>query len=252
MRAVPQLFAIALIGIGLLACGEAGDNPAPWSYSGGTGPERWGDLDAAYAACSDGRRQSPIDITGHTPGNAPALSFAYVADGTSVSRGAFLKVDHEGDSRLTIGDRHYTLVNVHAHTPAEHTVEGERFPLALHLVHRDASGDLAVVGVLFRLGERNPAIEALLDSAPQSGESAEPGTPLDPSGYLPPRTSYYGYPGSLTTPPCTEGVQWIVLTESAEVSEEQLGRIASLTGDTPNNRPIQPLNGRTVTLSEGD
>ncbi len=161
--------------------------------------------------------------------------------------GQFLKVKHEGHSRLTIGDRPYSLVNVHAHTPAEHTVDGERFALELHLVHKNESGELAVVGVLFRRGEPNPALEALLDAAPQPGD---PASPQDASVYLPARTSHYRYTGSLTTPPCTEGVQWLVMTEVGEASEEQLQRITTLTGDTANNRPTQPLHGRTITLVE--
>ena len=146
MRAVPLLIASALIGVGLLACGEDGDHPAPWSYSGETGPARWGALDAAYAAyaaCSGGQRQSPVDIAGYAPAAAPALSFAYVPDGTHVTTGTFLKVKHEGDSCLTLGESGYQLVNVHAHTPAEHTVDGERFPLELHLVHTRDSGEIA-------------------------------------------------------------------------------------------------------------
>ena len=251
MRAIPLLIAIALIGVGLLACGEDAGEPAEWGYSGEIGPEHWGALDAAYAACSEGRRQSPIDLAGYAPGDAPALSFAYVPDGTHVTNtGVFLKVKHEGDSRLTLAERHYLLVNVHAHTPAEHTVNGERFPLELHLVHKNESGELAVVGVLFRLGEPNPALQALLDAAPPPGDLADPASPLDPSAYLPARTSHYRYTGSLTTPPCTEGVQWLVMTEVAEASEEQLQRITALTGDTANNRPTQPLGDRTITLVE--
>ena len=247
MRAVPLLIAVALIGIGLLACGEDGDDPAPWSYSGESGPARWGDLDAAYAACSDGRLQSPIDITGYSHGDAPALSFAYVADGTHVTTGTFLKVKHEGDSRLTLGDSGYQLVNVHAHTPAEHTVNGERFPLELHLVHTRDSGEIAVVAVLYRQGDTNAALQTLLDAAPPPGD---PASPLDPSAHLPAHASHYRYSGSLTTPPCTEGVQWLVMIKVGEVSEEQLRRLSDLTGDTPNNRPIQPLGDRIITLVE--
>ena len=247
MRAVPLLIASALIGVGLLACGKDGDHPAPWSYSGETGPGRWGALDAAYAACSGGQRQSPVDIAGYAPAAAPALSFAYVPDGTHVTTGTFLKVKHEGDSRLTLGESGYQLVNVHAHTPAEHTLNGERFPLELHLVHTRDSGEIAVVGILYRQGDTNPALQTLLDAAPPPGD---PASPLDPSAYLPAHASHYRYSGSLTTPPCTEGVQWLVLTEVAEVSDEQLRRIAALTGDTPNNRPAQPLGDRTITLVE--
>ena len=97
------------------------------------------------------------------------------------------------------------------------------------------------MAVLYRQGDTNAALQTLLDAAPPPGD---PASPLDPSAYLPAHASHYRYSGSLTTPPCTEGVQWLVLTEVAEVSGEQLRHIADLTGDTPNNRPIQPLGDR--------
>ena len=185
MRAVPLLIASALIGVGLLACGEDGDHPAPWSYSGETGPDRWGALDSGYAACSGGQRQSPVDIAGYAPAGAPALSFAYVPDGTHVTTGTFLKVKHEGDSRLTLGESGYKLVNVHAHTPAEHTVDGERFPLEIHFVHTSDSGEIAVVGVLYRQERYRTRPSRPCLTPPRHRANS----PIPPHPSTPPRTS---------------------------------------------------------------
>ncbi len=221
---------------------------ATWGYSGDSAPEYWGTLHRDFARCSEGRLQSPVDITEAVPDStAPTLTFDYTPDGARVTNiGMTVMVMHEGRSHLTLGERVHTLVQVHSHTPAEHTVDGERFPLELHLVHSDDAGALAVVGVLFRAGSANPAIENLLAAAPASGEEALPAAPLDPAALLPPQTSHYRYPGSLTTPPCSEGVQWIVMATAGEVAEEQVERLVALTGNIATNRPVQPLGERTI------
>ena len=117
----------------------------------------------------------------------------------------------------------------------------------MHLVHKRESGEIAVVGILFRLGEPNPAIQSIIDAAPKQGETIPPTSPMKSSDYLPTTRGYNAYTGSLTTPPYTEGVEWRVMSDIAEVSVEQVTQLAALTGGGTNNRPIQPLNNRQIT-----
>lgn len=238
----------------LAACGGT-DEPDPWGYSGDGGPENWGGLSDDYAACSEGREQSPVDIgTGSAArgaGTDGELSFTHGREHVhTTNTGLFVKVKyHEGRSRIRLGDREYSLVEVHAHTPSEHTIDGGGFPMEMHMVHRGPEGDLAVAGVLFRLGRANPAVQQFIDAVPdRAGDQSFPDTTLDLSGLLPPVLSHYSYPGSLTTPPCTEGVRWLVMSEIQEAAREQIDRISALTGSRANNRPVQPLGARTVTF----
>ena len=195
-------------------------------------------------------QQSPINITGCAEGGAPKLKFAYngAAD-RIINTGEFVKVIYEDAGGILVDGREYRLIEMHAHNPGEHTVDGRRFALEAHLVHTRTSGEIAVVGILYRLGKANPAIQEIIDNAPAQGEAdAKPPTPLSADIFLPTcGNGCYAYTGSLTTPPYTEGVQWLVQAKPAEISEEQVRQLAALTGGRPNSRPVQPLNNRRIT-----
>lgn len=245
-----------------------------WGYAGDTGPENWGSLSDKYSECSEGREQSPIDIDTDavdSSGGASRLSFSYRDEAVrTINTGLFVKVKYEEDksspvnnsspadksspaakSSIAIDEREYRLIEIHPHTPGEHTVDSQGFPMEMHLVHRGAQSQLAVVGILFRLGEANPAVQQFIDAVPiHPGEDYFPSEHFSAMDMLPAESSYYGYRGSLTTPPCTEGVRWLVMSEIQEVSQEQVEQISELTGGIENNRPVQPLGNRTVTLSE--
>jgi carbonic anhydrase len=145
----------------------------------------------------------------------------------------------QSESYLRIGQERYKLVQFHFHTPSEHRLHGEQFPMELHFVHRNALGELAVVGVFLREGAANPLIQQIWDAV-----SSEAGGQIDPEDLLPQNREYYRYAGSLTTPPCTEGVRWHVLTEPVELSAAQVDEFRAIF--PLNARPIQPLNGRPV------
>lgn len=233
-----------------------------WGYAGDTGPENWGRLSDKYSECSEGREQSPIDIDTDavgSSGDASRLSFSYRDEAVrTINTGLFVKVKYEEDesspadkSSIAIDEREYRLIEIHPHTPGEHTVDSQGFPMEMHLVHRGAQSQLAVVGILFRLGEANPAVQQFIDAVPiHPGEDYFPSELFSAMDMLPAESSYYGYRGSLTTPPCTEGVRWLVMSEIQEVSQEQVEQISELTGGIENSRPVQPLGDRTVTLSE--
>ncbi len=221
-----------------------------WGYSGAVAPANWGSLSSEFSQCSLGKEQSPVDIADAAEGEPAEIAFNYADDGERlVNTGLSVRLEHAGESRMRLGEREFTLLQTHSHNPSEHTVDGQSFPLEVHLVHQGAAGELAVVSVLFRLGAPNPAIQSMIDAAPQEGGSdTQLSAPMTSAGFLPADISYYTYMGSLTTPPCTEGVEWIVMTETLEVSKEQVDQLSALTGSAPINRPVQPLGDRSITL----
>jgi carbonic anhydrase len=232
----------------LLGAGCGAHAKADWSYSRDTAPAKWGDLDPAYRTCSTGTRQSPVDLGAARPGEAKRLTFAYRATQMEVfDNGRSIEAENEnaGGGSIYLGGRWYRLVQFHFHAPSEHTIAGRRFPMELHLVHRSRDGRLAVVGVLIRLGKPNEELAGVLGHVPARGEETE--VELDPNGLLPANRSTYRYDGSLTTPPCTEDVSWIVMREPIELSRDQI--LAFTHRYFGVNRPVQPLNGRTVTAT---
>ena len=198
-----------------------------------------------------GSGQSPVNIRGWSLGGLPACSFEYSNDGNQLTNdGKFVKVKFNGDSHIILDGLEYTLAEAHWHNPSEHTVEGERFALEMHLVHRRGESEIAVVGVLYRLGQANAAIQTLIDMGPQPGQNMESPSPLEATAYLPEKNSYYRYSGSLTTPPYTEGVKWMVMSEIQEISREQVQQLAALTGGGTNSRPLQPMGNRGIRVYE--
>lgn len=195
------------------------------------------------------RHQSPVDIVGYSIGGAPVVEFAYGGSANRiVNDGDFVRVKYADGGGIRIDGREYELIEAHTHNPSEHTLNGESFDLEMHLVHKRGDGEIAVVSVLYRLGDANPAMQQIIDAAPAQGEAdAAPAAALQAADYLPSGSGYYAYDGSLTTPPYTEGVQWIVMADALQVSKAQALRLAALTGGVPNNRPTQPLNGRNIT-----
>lgn len=218
-----------------------------WSYAGSTGPAYWGMLSPEYAPCDEGITQSPVDITGYERAAAPTLTFTYEGSvsGASLVHGSVV-VEFGPGSSLTLAERRYELRSAHAHTPAEHRVDGEEFAAELHVVHEDASGDALVVGVLFRSGPPSTVLQAMLDGV--GGTAA--GFTLDAAGFTPSSRAFYNYTGSKTTPPCQEPVEWVVMCDADTVSQEQVSALQAFSGG-PNNRPVQPLGGRGILLVEG-
>ena len=203
---------------------------------------------AAFAnTCDSGQRQSPIDITTTTRQKLPALTFDY--------RGAPLKIADDGHtvrvrfangSQLHIGSQRYTLQQFHFHTPGGDRIAGEEFPMVAHLLHKSSSGQLLALAVLFRVGAENPLLDSLLPLIPAhaDGDHTVAGVTIDARGLLPASGSYYRYQGSLTAPPCTEGVDWIVMKQPIELSAAQLARYRKRFAD--NARAVQPLHQRVV------
>ncbi len=236
----------------LFGCGGDDDDiaaapPAAWGYDGPRGPEHWATLSEAYSACA-GEEQSPVDLTAYERGGGGPLSFSYGGDASAVRNDhKFVHADFEDGNTLRAGQRTFGLKSAHLHAPSEHRIEGVEFSAELHLVHADTGGDLAVVGLLFELGEPSSLVQAILDAAPPAGETASEGIALSASACVPNGTAYYSYDGSKTTPPCDEDVSWFVMREPRTISREQVDASQALSGG-PNNRPVQPVGGRAILL----
>jgi len=217
-----------------------------WDYEGEMGPEYWGELVAEFDMCAKGRNQSPIDLMADIHADLEELVFQYANPGhlEEVNTGHAIQENVKpGNFLVFYGDR-YELKQFHFHSPSEHTVAGESFPMEVHLVHQNAAGDHAVVGLLFQVGEFNKYLDQLPSFRVARGEDPH-GDPVDYNEFIGNRTDYFVYNGSLTTPPCSEGVQWIVLKEPIIASPEQIQHYYKLLG-FDNNRPIQPHNSRLV------
>ena len=208
---------------------------ADWGYTGSIGPERWTSLDPIWEN-NAGDRQSPIDLPSDAPASHVSLDLDHRRAPAAVTIGQqSLRIDVEGTQRLVFGGAEYTLDHIHFHTASEHSVDGALADGEAHLVHTDAYGRLLVLGVLLQLGSPSEAIGEVLGGA----------TSIDPSGLLPlDRGSFWTYPGSLTTPPLTEGVTWVVLRHRLGVSGDQLARLEEICDG--NRRPVQPTSGRRV------
>ncbi len=219
---------------------------AHWGYSGTEAPQHWGCLSEAYRPCSEGVEQSPVNITACEPGEGPGLAFDYHGQPvTARNNGHTVYLDFASGNTLDIDGQSYELQGIHYHSPGEHEVEGERFAAELHLVHQDENGRLAVVGLLFRSGSPSASIQSILDAAPHVGDTVDIEEGRLAASYVPDRRGYFTYAGSLTTPPCTEGVRWIVMQSVDTVSQEQVDALQAITGG-PNNRPVQPIGDRAI------
>jgi carbonic anhydrase len=205
-------------------------------------------LSPAFAGCGEGTLQSPIDLRDPLLRPAPRIVTDYVRSPLGEhNNGETIEVRSDLAQALLVGGKEYGLVQFHFHVPSEHLVAGDRFPLEIHFVHQAADGERAVLGALVEVGRRNEAFASLASSFPeQAGEDERVESPVDLTELLPASPRAYRYPGSLTTPPCTEGIRWMVLARPVTVSEHQLSSLEEIVEG--NARPVQPRNGRPLVL----
>ncbi len=223
---------------------EAGGGQVNWTYEGETGAGNWGELDPSFAVCAEGAQQSPVDLAGPIPAGAGTLEIEWEpAEAHLVDNGHAIQVDVADGSAITLESRRFSLLQFHFHLPSEHTVDGDRFPMEVHFVHQAEEGDLAVIGVFVGTGDSHPAVQRIWDAIPGSGEPPATLPELDPRTLLPEEPGYFRYAGSLTTPPCSEVVSWLVMTEPISVSQAQADAFAA---HAMNARPVQALNRRFI------
>lgn len=229
--------------------GNAGAQGPAWSYTGSLGPQAWASLHPSFSLCGSGQRQSPIDIRDGLPLDLEEVDFQYRPGFFSVTdNGHTVQVQVGRGNAIEVGARRYELTGFHFHMPGEGQVDGRSFAMSIHLMHRDPQGRLAVVALVAEEGPEHPAVQAVWNNLPlERGEFVAASVEFDPTALLPARRGYYTYMGSLTTPPCTEGVLWIVMQQPIQVSPQQLAIFARL--HPMNARPVQPLNGRVIKQS---
>jgi len=220
---------------------------AHWGYVGDEGCDHWAELDPAYEMCGKGRNQSPVDLRDFIEAELEPIAFSYTGLVTEVlNNGHTIEGIYTAGSTISLGGKVYELKQFHFHHPSENHIEGKSFPLEAHLVHVAEDGSLAVVAVMFEYGEENGAIRKLWEQMPaEEGRKEAMATQVRAEELLPENRDYYRYQGSLTTPPCTEGVLWLMMKQPMTVSKEEVERFLHVMHH-PDNRPVQPLNARAV------
>ncbi len=227
------------------ASAEAG-HAGHWSYEGAGGPEGWGQMKPEFAKCSTGSRQSPIDIRDGIKVSLDAVAFDYKPSAFRVlDNGHTVQVNVGPGNSIEVLGRRYDLLQFHFHRPSEERIDGKQFDMVVHLVHKDLEGRLAVVAVLLERGSALPIVQSVWNNLPlEKGDEVAAKLPLDMGALLPTERSYFTYMGSLTTPPCSEGVLWMVMKNPVQVSAEQIGIFSRLY--PMNARPIQSASGRLI------
>lgn len=228
-----------------------------WTYEGEEGPDHWGDLSPDYQACSIGKEQSPINITNATHSDLSDIEIKYspIDRMRIINNGHTIQVNVSADPSTITPDEaaqgivvdgvQYGLAQFHFHTPSEHHVEGEAADMELHLVHKTPEGRAAVLGILLKVGATNEALKPVFaNMSPTKGPEQSFPVSLQPDSFFPSDPATYRYAGSLTTPPCSEGISWFVFTQAVEIGPEQLEAFHSCFAE--NARPIQELNDREI------
>jgi carbonic anhydrase len=216
-----------------------------WDYSGEAGPQNWAKLTPEFHACS-GQNQSPVDLEGFVEAELKPLAIDYKAAASEVvNNGHTVQVAYEPGSTLTLDGTTFQLIQFHFHMPSENLINGQSYPLEGHLVHADENGRLAVLAVMFKEGEQNAVLGSLWDTPPAAGAKQPVSPRVNIRDMLPADLDYYRFNGSLTTPPCSEGVRWLVLKQPIVASRAQIEALTNAVGHA-NNRPLQPINARVI------
>ena len=221
---------------------------AHWGYDGEGAPENWAKLDKGFALCGEGKQQSPVDIqTAEMAKSSQPISFNYATSAINiVNNGHTIQVNYDGGSSIEKDGKRYDLLQFHFHSPSEHTIDGKPADMVAHLVHKAKDGELAVVGVLFKEGKENDFLKPIWSNLPlDAGSKTESESTIFAGNLLPESQGYYHYTGSLTTPPCSEGVNWNVMTSMVEASGAQIEAFTSIFDKSV--RPVQALHGRKIT-----
>ncbi|MGE6107481.1 carbonic anhydrase [Aeromonas sobria] len=236
----------SLLACTLLLCPVAFAASPHWEYGGEAGPAQWARLTPEFGQC-DGSNQSPVNLTDLVEAELAPLQFHYLAGGkTLVNNGHTVQVNYAPGSTLQLDGMPFELKQFHFHAPSENLIEGRSYPLEGHLVHANDKGELAVIAVMFEPGQANPALSQAWQALPaKTGEIHGLEAPISAESLLPANRDYYRFSGSLTTPPCSEGVRWLVMKQPVQVSQAQIDAFKAVMHH-PNNRPVQPLNGRLV------
>ena len=227
--------------------GEAHHAEHPhWGYNGKEGPAHWSDIDPKFRMCRLGVNQSPVDLHRFVDANLSKLKIYYAGIAHDVvNNGHTIKITTQGRDEVVVDGKKFNLIQFHFHTPSEHTINGKHYPLEGHFVHKSKDGEYLVIAIMYKEGKHNKALQKVLnDMSAQKGKVVKLKEMFNPGELFPHKLDYYRYEGSFTTPPCTEGVRWIVIKMPVEASKEQIEAIHKVVGN--NNRPTQPLKARVI------
>ncbi|MDO9392411.1 MAG: carbonic anhydrase family protein [Methylotenera sp.] len=227
--------------------GKSSEHKPHWTYAGKEGPESWGKLSPEFITCDVGRNQSPINIEETARASLkPLKAIQKFAAKDIVNNGHTVQINFKEGNMLALDNAAFQMKQVHFHSPSENTIRGKSFPLEAHFVHADSKGNLAVIGVMYTEGKANVALAKLWEQLPnEAGEPVELKNRVIPSDLIPENRGYYRFSGSLTTPPCSEGVRWLLIKTPSTASKEQIEAFKRAVNHD-NNRPVQPLNGRLI------
>lgn len=221
-----------------------------WGYEGTTSPEHWGELDSAWGECQKGQNQSPVDIQHTFKAHINPLETHYTTSPDALlNNGHTIQASYSDTNTantIELDNETFTLKQFHFHAPSENTINGKHYPLELHLVNQSSDGEIAVVAVMFEEGAINTELEKMWKVMPDHADKSTPLlTKIDVNKLMPTDKTHWRFTGSLTTPPCTEGVRWMVLKHPMTLSPEQLKQFTSVMHHA-NNRPVQKLHGRMI------
>jgi carbonic anhydrase len=235
------------LGFPSLKAAIANENQPHWEYDGKDGPGLWGELSPDYKACAIGEQQSPINIEGAIPANLGKFDFNYHLSALRiVNNGHTIMLRSDPGNYVYVDNDRFDLAQFHFHHPSEHTVKGERYPMEAHFVHRNSKKELAVLSVFIQEGAENQILDPIWDNFPEhkGPEHIIPGGHININQLFPTDHRSYRYMGSLTTPPCSKSVRWVILEEPIYASKAQLDKFTKIF--PMNARPVQPLNNRFI------
>lgn len=237
----------ALIAVGMLSLSSfafPSDGPG-WSYAGATGPDNWAKLSPEYSGCA-GSNQSPINLSGFIDAKLQPITFHYDAGSSEIlNNGYTIQINTFPGSFIPVDDIEFELKQFHFHVPSENQIRGKSYPMEGHLVHADKNGNLAVVAVMVTEGKESKALAKAWAEMPKVGEKIALSSSISPLEILPAKRDYYRFNGSLTTPPCSEGVRWLVMKQPIFASKTQIEQFLQVIHHH-NNRPVQAVNARPV------
>lgn len=230
----------------LMASSAHAENAVHWTYGGANGAAHWAKLSPDFSACA-GNNQSPINLTGFIEADLTPIAFNYQAGGQEIlNNGHTVQINYAEGSSITVDGSLFNLKQFHFHAPSENQINGKSYPMEVHLVHADKDGNLAVVGVMIDAGAENKALtDAWAKMPKKAGAPVALPSRVMAEGLLPASREYYRFNGSLTTPPCSEGVRWLLMKDSITASAQQIDAFKSVLHE-PNNRPVQPVYARPV------
>ncbi len=238
---------LAVTAVLAMSAGPALAGQTHWGYTGEEGPSHWGELDAEYEICAKGLNQSPINLTNFIEAELEPITFDYTGLVKEiVNNGHSIQANYAAGSTIKLDGKIFELKQFHFHSPSENQINGKTFPMEAHFVHMDSKGHYAVIGVEFVIGDENAGMKKLWNQMPEKeGDKVGLSAQVRAEELLPANMDYYRYNGSLTTPPCTEGVYWLMMKDTVTISKEQVERFTAVMGH-PDNRPIQPTDARPV------